>query len=645
MLVGLLLTAPVDKVSAQEMLKFDSLYQVRDGLEGHARFEYLTDKDGSVSKQGPFNFVSKQIDTTCATTVRELVWQGTYQNNRKTDHWEYLELTQHVVVTGIRDTFNVDHRLLTTRDRIRASFDKGMPNGEWGYSIESFENGKAKTAANTATVRLQMAKTTGRFKASGTDEVGHTYLIEGDADNGLMVGDWIFIFISAGIEVEEKRHYTKGFLETLVRRNMRTGDTLDNISFPLSSDVRKAITGVRNSLRPADTPLSLNFSDGYPKSSYYFVIQQEGNHLLDMVLKQLFRNEDGVFERYGLPLGTNRMINPLSNSEKEMLAQWPHLVDGYRDAVLRLASMQEEFGRFSDNDTLAMIQNWTAIQENVIADVTPWSGSFAHNEIEFYDRKGMLLDHAVQTLLADTIGSSEDPIVLTYGLSEKGAGLLQFVTANLSERADHADSLEVVYRKTIKGLALDESVISLSLRIDEEAHRADSIVSKTDIDLRILPFAERLKRAYMEEQLGQAKSRFKDFTGPKELQRELGDSIITASREMVEILGIADRIYRRADAIDTLFIEYVFDPYTFNDRFPRRIKRKLYQFTAEETFILLMEEALKAPDAASMRLWLERTEATQRRLVGLLNDDTARLERRIRSKMSLEVRLELLGID
>lgn len=630
---------------AQELFRYDSLYEVKEGLLGKADFQYSKDRSGTPLRQGAFSFVAAQMDTTCATRAKDVVWTGSYKDDLKDGAWEYTELLQEVEVVGFTDTFKVNLLLSTLRERIRGTFDKGVPEGPWTLSSRAFENGRPIGAGSSASLLMSQAKVSGRFEAAGTDVRGHPYRISGEALDGLMVGPWELELTVNGSVVREVRDYVKGFLRTLRRMDAGTGDTLLVVDFPLSKEVQKVMEGGRTSLRPANVPLSLNFSDGYPRSSTYLSVQRPGGALIDQVLKQVFKNDDGVYRTNGLPLGTNRLIHPLSDTEEQLLASWPELVRDYEESVMRLASLQDEFSRFATNDTLEHIHRWVALQQDVLGSIAPWGRSFENKEIEFYDRKGMLLDHAAETLLMDSLHLPHSEVIILFGEASREEGLLQFVTANMEDRMLYADSLERLYQDVIAGLSLDESIASLASRIEEVAASTGKALRDGVTDERVAPFADRMRSVYVDAQLNEAVSRFRDFNASREVQRAFGDSIVSAYAEVEDMLQVASRIYRRADAIDTLYTEYVFDPYTFNDRFPRRIKRRLYQFAAEETFAMLVAEALRATDAALMRRWLQRIEDMQRMLVSVLNEDTARMERRIRTKMTLEQRLELLGID
>ncbi|MCG7860004.1 hypothetical protein MD537_23690, partial [Flavihumibacter sediminis] len=96
------------------------------------------------------------------------------------------------------------------------------------------------------------------------------------------------------------------------------------------------------------------------------------------------------------------------------------------------------------------------------------------------------------------------------------------------------------------------------------------------------------------------------------------------------IQEIAVRLPVRSKRIDSLYTIYTFDPFTFNDKFPRRIKKKLYDLIAVELYSDLLKQISINPSISEVRTGIRRLYDIQERLLFLHDKDTRKLERKLR---------------
>ena len=111
--------------------------------------------------------------------------------------------------------------------------------------------------------------------------------ILGYAKNGLMDSTWKLEIQNADSLIHEQRIYQKGFLLSL-KKNL-DADTVVNLIYPVSQLIQSSLNEASGEDQAVNIPVSLGFSDGYPRTSGYVLEQQSGNKYLELLLKQLFQ--------------------------------------------------------------------------------------------------------------------------------------------------------------------------------------------------------------------------------------------------------------------------------------------------------------------------------------------------------------------
>lgn len=631
-------------LKAQNRQSYDSLYQPMLGYSGKAKFEYYTDRKGNRIKQGDFEFESMTIDSVCFCTADHRVWEGQYKNDLKHGDWVYDDRFSRLILRSVDDDFNAVSELHSERERVSASFKEGTAEGNWTLQTIGLVNGKKAHETHWLQTKLKKAKMEGavEFRAIRADST--KVRIKGQADAGLMIGTWTLEYEADSMKIWEQRQYELGFLLSLIKRNEQ-GDTLVALEYPLSKNIRNFLNNDEWVLEAANFPLSLTYSDGYPRTSEYIVQQSKGNDLLNDQLKLLFKYEPDFFSLNGLPLGTNRMAYPLSAEEEKLLQDWPNVEFEFRDKIDDLRTMQATNFKFANNDTLRFIEQWIERQFFLRDYIKPWNNIFASNELQYYYRQGQLFTYAQDLLAVDTLMVQEEPIRVEYPVQIADSSFMHYVVDNFRMRSAMADSLAGVYRLLMESLNMEQSIRSLDARITRQKQELDSIYAPGRSESLRAQLRSSIRKKFLNSHFDARYQAFLKHSGPAEDQKATGDSILFDLQRLNDINTEILEIFDRRSMIDSLYTEYVFDPYTFNDRFPKRLKRKLYNMAAEELFTDLVEEAISARNISELSARLMDIKGLQERLVFLLDKDTRKIEKKIKPKMSIADRLDLLKIE
>lgn len=636
---------------AQTREKYDSVYHAFSG-KGWATFHYFTDSKGDMVKDGEFSFQSKQIDSTCKTKMTAEKWDGQYKNNLKEGAWKYQYLAHKTKIDDI-DSFRVNYQLMTSKKDVQGNFKLGKPTGAWDLGSFIYENGQRTDSVLSVSGKLNQAKFDGQFEVKGIDESGNAYIIGGEVKEGLLVGKWVFDYHKRQdnqkyIRVMETRMFEKGFLISLLKINHVSGDTLVQIKYPVSNKLSEYLSYEAYDVSAANVPLSLTYNDGYPRTSSYILEQKKGNIYLELALKELFQFEKDFFKRFGWPLGTNRMYYPLSSKEKKLLKEWPDKEFQFRKKIDHLEELIATNFRSRDNDTLQMIHRWTQDQYFMIQYMKPWNDLFALDEIEFYNREGILYDYAKDLMKHDTICYKSDSTCYLYkveGIEEKS--FLSYISKNLDERIELADSLQLVYENIIQELDLEDGVEFVKNKIVAKKKQLDSLYSsnKGKPGSHKHKLLSSIDQQFVIQQFDSQFELFLSNTNAVFMQKQRGDSLLFSLVLLDSIYHNIQEIFANKEKIDSIYTEYVFDPYTFNEKFPKRVKKRLYETVAIDLFENIVSETIKTPSIITLEKNVFRLQNIQKRLVFLVDKDTKKLERKLKKKAPIEEKLRLLKIE
>ena len=624
---------------------YDSLYQPLPGYSGRATFKYHTGVDGKHVKDGQFVFNSKKVDSSGGMNVRNMVWKGDYSKNLKENDWEYVTVSNKLKLIDINEDFEVAYELYSEKEKLKAQYKYGKPSGKWRLEREILKDSKAVKLISAIRGNMDQSKFYGSVEIFGLDEQDQPYTIEAEVEEGLLIEQCMIQYVEGNRQIEEIRLYDQGFLLKLVKTDRQTGDTLVDLNLPLSQQIHSFLRGEGDE-KAAGRPLSLHYSDGYPRSSTYIREQKSANKLIELSLKDLFKFEKDYFESNGLPLGTNRLHYPLQAKEKEVLKEWPNVEFKFRDKVTALEELKDANFKYNKNDTLNMIDAWVDRQSYLLSYIKTWNQIIAHDEIIYFNREGQLYNYAIDLLKEDTLKAGDSYSIVNYELkNDIDSSFLFYVVSNFESRIHVADSMSANYQRIVKQLNLADEILQQEWQINTLKKHLDSMYSGIPETRQKAELMGKIKERFLTSKFEKKNQEFIQFKGPKEMHKAKGDSLVFDLRLLKDTYYTIEEIFYTAANIDTLYTEYVFDAYTFNDRFPKRIKKKLYQSGAEDLFEELLKLASEQPSPVEMRATLNRVRSLQERMIFLADKNTSKLERKLRTKLTMEKKFELMKID
>lgn len=630
--------------NAQQIKEYDSIYHTFNGYSGNAKFKYYQDEEKRLIKNGDFIFTSKLLDTLHKNITINIRWYGNYSKNIKSGSWKY-EFNTHEVENVLVDNFDVDYKLHSEKEMIQGNYKEGRAEGKWSLNKDEFINGKRDNKLAEYNTNFKNSKISGPVEISYTEKGGNIVLVKGNAENGLMEGEWLFEYTDSEQQpVVEKRIYKRGFLIRLEKRIRNK--IIGQIDFPLSPQIKSYLKNPKQKSEVVNKPLSLLFSDGYPRNSELVNVQQRGNDIIDTAIITLLKNEENFMVNFGLPLGTNRMHYELKRSEKKILEEWPDVEFEYRSRLNRLQTDKDLNFLYNEDETISMINAWLEKQLRLMDYIKSWNNILSRNEIIYYNRNNESLIEYTENLLArDTITYSGKEKIIAYEQGElEEKSFLFMIADNFKQRAIVADSLVNLYENKIADLKLNDNISRLKTDIQTSQMQLDTLFNPEIIPNEYKPLYNKFQTNYLGESFRNKYTLLDNDTIFMQDRIRVGDSLVQDIRLIKKIDAKLHEVTKNRQIIDSLYTEYVFDPFTFTDKVPTRIKKKLYEVVAEDVTAELLEKAEQATTLIEAYNYINQLILVQQRLIFFHDKETSKIERRLKKRAPLKEKLEILQI-
>jgi len=634
-LLALLMSFSV--AEAQKKQHYDSLYEALPGLWGEASFAYYVDKKGQRLKDGAFTFVSRSLDSLCNTKATYYGWSGFYENGKKEGAWNYSKRRHEATLHDFSYT-RLDYSLQTVLEKLTGKYVKGLPNGLWKFRKSFFEGKEEIFVLQEGNFNFKEGLVDGdvyflELSATGQDTLN---LLRGQATAGLMTGEWHLRY--KGQEqhiVNEVRHYEKGVLKHIL--HIQQEDTL-SLKLPLSPMITESITSKTLSKNLVNRPLSLIFNDGYPRESPLITAQHEGNRSIKKMLAIFGNYDPSLGQTLGLALGTNRGHYPLTSKEKKALESWLMSRKEIQDKVLKIEEEAQANVNYQQDSTLREVKEWSTLQREILDHTDPWAKTFASGDIEFYYREGELVNYASRLLSADSLLHTS----LTYPTND-AKNFLDYIAKNFELRKSVGDSLLKTFENRVQYIQVKEDIAERKVGLEKQHAKVDSLFSQKNFYPKVQHSIDTLKERFLEKGYNESFQLF--LKSNPTTQRLISDEMQLELETLQKIHGLAQKVTHDAKRLDSLYTEYTFDPFTFSDRVPVRVKRVLYETVTLELLPWLLSKAEREKEALKVFHRFQEIDELQLRLFIFRQKRTKSLERKLRRSETPEERIELLLND
>lgn len=617
---------------------YDSIYQPIPGITGKAQFTYKLAEEDKKIKDGEFTFLRENKDSLAEASATYNLWEGNYADNQKVDDWTY-EVKHHIVKINEISDVALDYDILTEDEIMKLSYRQGYPSGDVLMETILYNDGNRVKTLEYLKTQFQNQRMTGKFDYIIANRENDSISVIGNMINGLMDGIWEFNYFTE--ELQEIRTYDRGVLISLERN--KNGRTIDEIEYPLSEGLQAALANQETDVELVNRPLSLTFSDGYPRTSKYIQAQKKGEKVIQDIFKAIFKYDPQIDPMEQLPLGANRAFYPLSSEEETALDEWKEIENKYRKNIDSITNLEIENLNLVENNNIQKALKWKQKQDSLNEYIKPWNDILYKDQLPFYNREGLLVDYAKQLLARDTLEIDGENVIYDYTSELETENFLLYVTENFKKRNELADTLILNLTSSIEDLRLDQEIGRLNDEVSSTRKEIDKLYGKRLNDETLNKIVKQTKNTFYRDSLPQLVNSFLEDSEDDAVQVERGNRILRQLELLETIWETGERITRLEGRIDTLYTEYTFDPFTYSDQVPVRKKKTLYNEINDNIIEGLKEQAWDAyRDPEEVLRKLNSIQRMQDRLVFMIDKNTKSLERKLRRTDSFNEKLELL---
>lgn len=574
---------------------------------------------------GPYRFESKNEQKHPNWTIRNYIESGFYSDGVQSGDWNYSESHSELKI----DNFNgkaPEYRIETRISTNKGSWRKGVRNGSWTYEV--YDNPETLKVLRE---RLRYGFENGWLQGMVEYELPIEQIkISGLVNQGLLEGDWFFR--DSGI-ITEHRVYEKGILLSL---SLFSKSDTQTYMYPLSKRCSDALKAKEKTADLAQYPMSLTFSDGYPKNSLWIQVQESGvQHLsqIDACIAALLPEWGRIT---GLSMGTNRCIYPLSPQEEGDLSQFLQRFEDHGTEVARLKDTLATFRNYDLSPFISKTKAWIQIQERRLRYTRSWKEIMESGQLVYYPRGGLLFSFAKSLLNTDTLQTENGTEYIRY--SQTNNDLLAYLNRNFAQRTEAANALMDSLFEIKTRYNLTRSLLDLSSLLQE---RHDSIWSRCTIDSSTATPFSAYRQDFNTRYLGPPfEKQYRSFLNETDIEKEqVMGMLLLQQLDTLELIRNASaaclRLWEQADAF---YMEMRVDAFTF-ERYNVRIKKRLFEHL--ETYVK-NESKWHAEASFIERLAsLRRLKNILQKFMYLRDVNTFSLERQLNKAKHYEIQVRL----
>ena len=278
----------LQSASGQALKRYRGAFELANGTIGIAQYSFKEIRPDSTVFHGRFEFTSELKQAEGSNLVTQLTQKGNYENGLKVGVWEF-DLCEHKIkVVNLRN-FKAETAVESTIKRLKATFNKGIAEGEWVLSTHQIGTALKDTNKELTKITFQNGKAVGQFLHEHRTPQDSSSAFGTFDSGGFFDGEWSLCYLFKGNEYQEKRSYNNGVLVGLRLRNLTTDEQIIDESFPSLQQRLEALKTASSPLpyRISDEAFGILFEDGYSESHPVVSAQQPGNAFLSTVFDNL----------------------------------------------------------------------------------------------------------------------------------------------------------------------------------------------------------------------------------------------------------------------------------------------------------------------------------------------------------------------
>ncbi len=644
---GLLLFYPALLFSQSE---YKGKY-IFEGIDGDAEFEYRIE-DNNPILEGDFKFRSKIIDSLDKRKLFKLNVIGSYKENKKHDNWEYITEDHLLVLNDVID-FEPDYTLQSTKLEVNGFYKEGLPHGEWILKENIFSGINLRVNARSYDLRFSEGAIIGNFlfeKYKGKEVLK----VEGKTlENGVMDGNWEFIYLENDQIIKETRRYEKGFLIGLNKINEGTNETIQEVIYYNTINKLNALEeGEEVQFRISDNYFGLIYNDGFQDLSTEFAGQSSGNELLEEFLiktlsyDSIFVGEREILVKY--PINTRRFRYELSEEDLQNLEDLEKEFRKFQNDVNSLADRNALAINKSRTDSLAFAYEFFQYTSKQVEEFSQVIDIFSSDDIFYIDQSNFSKDGFSFLKKVDFIEyqyqEENRSFEIAYeSLEDDDKKLTELFRMYIAEKQEIVDQVSDYVLNQLKIIRQSEELADLEENILEKRESIDELIDALEIDdLPTQSLFNSVKQNIYVSEYNALNEEYSEIENAEE-RFEKGQEIILLLETMEFLVeNIPELANKWTDVVD-LYTESTLDPFTFNTSFKVLRKRRLVE-AGSIVYNSYLNNIRDESSYKTIKDYFLDIEKLIFRMEELREANTNRLEKRLGSETDVSQIIKILGL-
>lgn len=620
---------------AQDRSVYEGPYVFQE-KEGEATFEFLEQNEQEQVLDGFFRFDFLENDSSDQTILYKFQVTGEYDENKRSGTWIFDQEKHRVIIEDVVN-FKPVNRLESEEVYVEAEYKDGIKTGVWNFKENVFVNGKLNPKADATGISFSEGKIVKNIDYRDF-EGDFTQLIRGEInESGYMDGEWSLAYLENGILVSEVRNYENGFLLGIKRRNLETGEGLEEVIFyETIGKLQRLQEENPNSFSIAERNFGLLYNDGFQSDRPQVKIQKAGNRFIDDFISKLLQY-DGVSpdpsngDKY--PFFTRRFQYNFDSEQEKLLVAIQEKYQTFKDTVLKYSNLNALELNAEKSDSLAFTQAYFNNRSIKIDQMKELMDLIESGNIQFYDlenfTKGGISFLSPLEVISYSYDNQEKRKIFDQDVGYGGkSGFLEVVNTYLNSELDLSEKLALYANEKLYSLEINSRLIALEEEISEQRALVETIYGNHEaINEREERFFDDFSENFLQDRFNDLLKSYAEADN-SEIKSDQGRLLLDFLKEMQTIYPDLAAVFLRNEDLDKLYKEETFDPFTYT-RYQARAKERLYEAGAVKLFDHYLDALVQENDYTRIRNHIDKIELLQQKMTDLREGSTKSLERKL----------------
>lgn len=365
LLIILLLMVYSKSTLAQSKPEATERYTFQDKYSGTIKYSFTYSSDSIKIKNGPITFASDFHNYVSNDTIfiSDLNLIGNFRSGRKQGPWEFKKniYSLNNIRVSNRPSITMQHQLNGHVSIFKFEYNNGARHNTWKHSKQPIVNGRFRPESLTSYISYINDTLAGDFKINFISTTHGPVAITGNTNReGYLNNKTIIQYTQDNVNLLEERKYKDGFLLSVLKIDLASNDTIENIYY---SDVQSILDRIQrgsNIYKISESGFGIIFNNGYRSNDIKLTTQEIGNSLFTHGITYFDKFDEFMqdsIRKIHMPL--TKMFQFLYPAYEDTLLQaLKHKVESVSEETTELAERPNFMLRKHNSDSLAYKHAW-----------------------------------------------------------------------------------------------------------------------------------------------------------------------------------------------------------------------------------------------------------------------------------------------